>query len=272
MTDKDLTAISAYLDGELSARERARLEARLKTDPGLKARLKQLESGRTLMRSLPEIRAPRNFTLTPEMAGVHSGPPRLFPVLRFASALATILLVLFVAGDLLGALPGQPPAIALFAQPQAAELRPEATPLSIMEAPAAEPLAEPEVDKTAPESASEGALVKPEAPSIAVEAADAGQAESLEEAAEAERATPLEGAGPMTAQQLEGTEMSQSLSAASAPAEQLTAEAAQELQADAGAEAPGPGLKLYRLIELALAAFAIISGSLAVLLRRRSDA
>ena len=50
------------------------------------------------------VRAPRNFTLTPEMAGVRtrSRPAMtLFPAFRLASALSSLLFVLVVLGDLL---------------------------------------------------------------------------------------------------------------------------------------------------------------------------
>jgi hypothetical protein len=55
------------------------------------------------------MRAPRNFTLTPQMVGQRSSlraqpAGRLVPVLGFASALATFLLILVIAGDFMGIL------------------------------------------------------------------------------------------------------------------------------------------------------------------------
>ena len=42
---------------------------------------------------LPRLKAPRNFTLTPEMVTVRKPRQPLFVTLRFATAVATFLLV-----------------------------------------------------------------------------------------------------------------------------------------------------------------------------------
>lgn len=99
---REIEQLTAYLDGELSASESARLEARLKSNPELRVLLEDLRRTKALLRSLPPQRAPRHFTLTPQMAGIRPSPPALFSALRLASALATILLVLVLAGDFLG--------------------------------------------------------------------------------------------------------------------------------------------------------------------------
>jgi anti-sigma factor RsiW len=88
---RDVELLSAYLDGQLSQAESARLEARLKTDPQLRTVFDDLSQSRALLRKLPARRAPRNFTLTPRMAGIKPPIPRAFPVFRLASALAAIL-------------------------------------------------------------------------------------------------------------------------------------------------------------------------------------
>lgn len=109
--------LSAYLDEELPEKERTRLESRLKGNPELKAALEDLRRIRLVLRSQPRLRAHRNFTLTPEMVakpGVFRNKAvtgrfeRAFPALRFASALASILLVLVVLGDLLTGAPPIP--------------------------------------------------------------------------------------------------------------------------------------------------------------------
>ena len=100
ISNRDLEALSAYLDGELSDKALARLEARLETDQELKDTIEQLQRARTMMRSLPKIRAPRNYYVTPEMIGAVQKPRRAFPVLRFASVLATLLFVLVFLGDI----------------------------------------------------------------------------------------------------------------------------------------------------------------------------
>jgi anti-sigma factor RsiW len=86
---RDLERLSAYLDGQLPPGEKAALEARLGREAGLSETLDGLRQARAALRSLPPLRPPRNFTLTPEMAGVR---PRRggYPALRLATALATM--------------------------------------------------------------------------------------------------------------------------------------------------------------------------------------
>jgi hypothetical protein len=99
---RDVERLSAYLDGELSQAERARLESRFARDAGLSAALDELRTTRALLRRTPRRRAPRSFTLTPKMAGLRPPQPRAVPVLRFASVVATLLLFVTFAGNLLG--------------------------------------------------------------------------------------------------------------------------------------------------------------------------
>jgi ferric-dicitrate binding protein FerR (iron transport regulator) len=83
--------LSAYLDGKLSQADSTRLEARLAADPELDSVLADLGQARSLLRRLPQRRSPRNFTLSPQKAGVRPPLPRAYPVLRLASALAAVL-------------------------------------------------------------------------------------------------------------------------------------------------------------------------------------
>lgn len=101
ITFHDVEQLSAYLDGKLSQADSARLESRLQTDPELRAVMDDLSQSRALLRKLPERRAPRSFTLTPKMAGVKPPLPRAYPTLRFATALATLLLVFSFAANAL---------------------------------------------------------------------------------------------------------------------------------------------------------------------------
>lgn len=89
----DIEQISAYLDDALDARARASLERRLANNPQLDAVYQSMRQARTLLRRLPQRRAPRNFTLTPQMAGVRPPLPRAYPALRWASLVATLLFV-----------------------------------------------------------------------------------------------------------------------------------------------------------------------------------
>ena len=115
LSSRDWEYLSAYLDRQLKPKEIASLETRLSIDPVLSAALGELQRTRDALRSLPRMRAPRNFTLTPQMVGQRSSlrqrsllrarpALRLAPVFGFASALATFLLVLVIAGDFLGIL------------------------------------------------------------------------------------------------------------------------------------------------------------------------
>jgi hypothetical protein len=103
ISPRDWEALSAYLDGQLKPKERARLDIRLKENEALQSALDELRRTRELLRSQPRLKAPRNFTLTPEMAGMHSGQrsiPSAYPALRLASVLATIFFLVVFFGDL----------------------------------------------------------------------------------------------------------------------------------------------------------------------------
>ena len=92
MKQRDLELLSSYLDGQLSSSDATRLEARLLTDPELRSVLRDLRSARSVLRQLPMRKAPRNFTLTPQMVGKNPPLPRAYPAFRFTTALATLLL------------------------------------------------------------------------------------------------------------------------------------------------------------------------------------
>jgi anti-sigma factor RsiW len=99
--------LSAYLDDQLDAEERARLEAQLKTDPALRSELEMLRRTVTLVRDLPQQPIPRNFIL-PRTAAPKARPapatrrPRwLAPFLTAATAAVSFLFVAVLAGDLL---------------------------------------------------------------------------------------------------------------------------------------------------------------------------
>jgi len=91
MNRRDIELLSAYLDGELKTSDSTRLEARLKTDPELASVLNDLRATRTLLRKLPQRKAPRNFTLTRKMVGQNPPLPRSYPIFRLATVVATLL-------------------------------------------------------------------------------------------------------------------------------------------------------------------------------------
>jgi hypothetical protein len=91
MNQRDLELLSSYLDGQLKPSDSARLENRLKTDPQLVSVLNDLRATRSLLRKLPQRRAPRSFTLTRKMVGQNPPLPKAYPLFRFTTALATLL-------------------------------------------------------------------------------------------------------------------------------------------------------------------------------------
>jgi anti-sigma factor RsiW len=101
---RDIEQLSAFLDGQLSQAQKTRLEARIKSDPALAAMLEELRQARTLLRHMPGRRAPRNFTLTPRMAGIRPPVPRAVPVLSWSSAIAMMLFACTLGFNLLGGL------------------------------------------------------------------------------------------------------------------------------------------------------------------------
>ncbi len=68
-SDRDLELLSAYLDGELTDREKEKLEQRLARENALRAVLDDLHETVTLVSDLPRLKAPRSFTLDPAVYG-----------------------------------------------------------------------------------------------------------------------------------------------------------------------------------------------------------
>jgi hypothetical protein len=101
---RDLEQLSAYLDGQLSAADSARLESQIESNPELRGLLEELRRTRSVLRALPSRRAPRNFTLSPKMVGQKPPLPRSFPALRFATVLASILLLFSLATNVVAPL------------------------------------------------------------------------------------------------------------------------------------------------------------------------
>jgi hypothetical protein len=97
LSPRDLERLSAYLDGEISKKEAANLEARLRNEPELRRGLEALRATATLLRALPEVSPPRDLTLTPEMVGIK--PRRPHPALRLATALVSLAFAALVGLD-----------------------------------------------------------------------------------------------------------------------------------------------------------------------------
>src|SRR4030042_3925114 len=98
ITSRDYELISAYLDNQLGSKERAQFEARLKADTELRKELQEISKTRLLVRSLPRLRAPRNYFIRAE--AVPSRPTlKLAPVFGIVSALASVLFALVIFGS-----------------------------------------------------------------------------------------------------------------------------------------------------------------------------
>lgn len=96
----DIELLSAYLDGQLSPHQRSAVEGRLRAEPTLLKELNTLRTTQQMIRSLPILNAPRNFTLSAQSYPTRS-PARLPAVFGGVSALASALLIMLVIGSLL---------------------------------------------------------------------------------------------------------------------------------------------------------------------------
>lgn len=97
----EIELLSSYLDEQLNTSEAARLEARLTSDPELVSVLYDLRAARDFLRKLPARKTPRNFVLTRKMVGLKPPLPRSYPIFRFSTAVATALLAISFAANLL---------------------------------------------------------------------------------------------------------------------------------------------------------------------------
>jgi hypothetical protein len=113
LSRRDLEALSAYLDGQFSPRNIRKLESRLRHEPDLQRALEQLRQTRHALRSAPQARSPRSFTLTPEMAGRRVVIPRGYTAMRLVAVTASLMFAVVFVGELL--LSGMPMAGVAFA-------------------------------------------------------------------------------------------------------------------------------------------------------------
>lgn len=276
ISNRDWEALSAYLDGQLSLKERDRLEARLKASADLQDALEQLRRTRSVLRSLPPVRAPRNFTLTPQMVRARAAPSPAYPIFRFASALAAVLLVLVLLGDFL-----TPRMMA--SAPTSAALLVQAT--TVVKGAASEPSA--------------AATVAPQSPSEApmLQALPADSALATEESARQTEAPPGLGAGEPEGTGVAGITVAQPTPEASLktfqelavtptptpeiasalpvePTPEIVARAAEAQAPDQAAgqrQAQGSTTEnILRLLEVALAVVVLATGLTAIYLRRKA--
>jgi anti-sigma factor RsiW len=154
--------LSTYLDGRTNRAERALVEHHLKSCADCARNLATLSAMVTAVQKLPHVRAPRSFALPRSMAKQPRSTPWLYPFLRSAAAVATLLFVVAVAGDLFthGTLftsaPKAAPAalsstsIAMQAAATPQESAPQAAPPSTSQSLAVQPPPEPAPPAAAP--------------------------------------------------------------------------------------------------------------------------
>ncbi len=160
MTPHDYELISAYLDNQLSDKDRALFEYRLKANPELRKELDEINRTRQLIHSLPKLRAPRNYYVKTSAVPVRH-TPRLAPVFGIVSAISSILLALVIFASTLFKSP-LPVAMAPAAAPKM-----QSTEVVLQEAQRSPSLSEPTTDAppavmmTAPLQASPSPFVPP---------------------------------------------------------------------------------------------------------------
>lgn len=244
ISPREWEALSAYLDGQLAQNERIRLEDRLHGNPHLQTALEDLRRTRTLLRSQPKIRAPRNFTLTPAMVKARPAP-RAYPAIRLVSALASVLFVLVLVGDIFSAAPAVVPADTSIAM-QRIETEALEPASEMMEM--SQPEQAPALKAAPPETATEEPLTAESAPLL-------GAAEAVD----ATGVVPAEPAEALAAQDA-----------------QLDAEfRLNEEQAEIQMARPLFGRfdrTVLRVLEVLLAGLAVAAGLVAYHLRRRASA
>ncbi|HYO88394.1 MAG TPA: hypothetical protein VER79_07075 [Candidatus Limnocylindrales bacterium] len=92
----DFELLSAYMDGQLAPADKAALETRLPAEPALREALDELRSMAAALRDLPDLRAPRDFRLTPAQV---RPARRIVALPAFVSGLSAVAAaVLLVAG------------------------------------------------------------------------------------------------------------------------------------------------------------------------------
>lgn len=94
-------ALSAYLDGELSAREKERIDQELVQNPAFSSELAELRRTVEAVRSLPSLPVPRSFRLDPAIYGqVKPRRVHVYPVLRATTVMVMVLFAFVVTGSL----------------------------------------------------------------------------------------------------------------------------------------------------------------------------
>lgn len=271
ISNRDWELLSAYMDGQLSSSKRVQLESRMQTNPELRAALDELTQTRAMLRSLPRLKAPHSFKLTPEMVGQRQ-PKYLYPFFQFASALSSLMLVLVLLSDFLGFGLSSPFGRMASQAPEApvvAEVFVESAPESLaMEMSAEEPI---DAAKAVPDE--QARMVETEE----LQALLAQGTPFPEPAAGAEAEAYL--AAPVAPQEdapnlmMEATEAPADVSVAGdvlaeMPAPAQPAPESEAGQASAVADRASQGFSSMRILQISLALVAMVTAFVALYLRR----
>ena len=96
--EKRQEQIAAYIDQQMSQRERSQFEAQLQNDADLREQVDAQREVKALLSQMPSLRAPRNFVLNPAVYGGKAPAPSflesLYPKMRMATAAVSFLFVL----------------------------------------------------------------------------------------------------------------------------------------------------------------------------------
>lgn len=289
---RDIELLSAYIDRDLTPRQEKKLLVRLDGEADLRWALDELRRTVSVLRSLPEVRPPRAYTLSPEAYGARPRAPA-YPVLQLATALASLAFFAVVGLDTLTH-QGRSAALAPAAQEPVERLAataPEAT----SEAAAAE--AQPFLGEAQPQEAPQALTSTPTpfpteegigggGPPVALPAASEAlptmqPGEAAEDRASIGPGTPCIGCGGGEPEAGEPTIVVEApLQAVATPSEAATAAPAEKspppgeaIGAPTGiTQAPAqyrPGIGLLRLAEVSLGLAAVIMAGLTLWVRRR---
>ncbi|HUS70500.1 MAG TPA: zf-HC2 domain-containing protein [Anaerolineae bacterium] len=174
-------SLSAYIDGELAGRERARVEQHLKECQTCAENLRTLRQTVALLKELPVIPAPRSFAVRPTVVRPRPAPAPSawgYGLLKGATAIAALLLVLLIGGDVAlhvfgGPLVSWAPAALAPEVALAPSYEPEMAPAPMEEAPMLGQAKETEeLQATPSENAQEVAPTAPTEPAAAYEVAE----------------------------------------------------------------------------------------------------
>jgi hypothetical protein len=305
LSDDDLELLSAYIDDQLVAEERRALDERLSREPNLRTALDELRGTVALLSELEPLGPPRSFTLDPAAFAPRRSP--LFGWLRLGATLASVLLALTFAVDFVGSgrvasqagAPVSAPLSPFSAPPEAPAFSSVPAAGGAAAAPTVAPAAESQAarEPSAALKAAEPTAAPAAAEPAPMAAAGAEPGVTTAPAAAEALPTPSEEAAGETTQSADASTTGRGAAAATAaPAAQDSATgyappAAPPLPiAESGNQSPGtarleqpdignqpapaerqaaPAISAIRLVEVSLAALALLLGLGALWARRR---